>query len=545
MEPRYCGLTTLGKARALVNQGLSVIPIPYAKKIPAIKWAEYQKRRPTEDELTAWFGNGHQKQNIAIITGAVSGIVVVDADSPEAEQFCEAVLPLTPRRTKTAKGRHYFYRHPGTPVRNKSRLKINGDILPLDIRADGGYVIAPGSKHPSGAEYKLDGDWKIPTAELPVLDAAVFIEPAPEPKKSESPASVSATAGADVITRARAYLAKIPGAIEGQGGDAHTLSTACKIVRGFDLDEETAVSLLTEWNATCQPPWTERELREKVRNALKYGTEPIGHLREAERPNGNHPPPVLEDEEFLRREREAIMSEAAPAPAESKAEIEYIEFAPEFLAVTDPPIEYLISDLLPQAVLSMVHGCPRVLKTWAELEQAIALSTGTPAFGLERFAIPQAVPVLYSSQEDAAREVRARAKAILKGRGITEFPATLAFAVHKGINLESYEWQEALLRDIRRYGFRLVILDPIRRYAPSADKGPGEVRQITACLRRLIVETGATIQVCHHDIKPALDNRDDRRRGHKASGGDWFAAADCPMSIEPAGRSARWASILS
>jgi hypothetical protein len=50
-----------------------------------------------------------------------------------------------------------------------------------------------------------------------------------------------------------------------------------------------------------------------------------------------------------------------------------------------------------------------------------------------------------------------------------------------------------------------------------------------------IVETGATVKINHHDVKPSTDNRDDHRRSHKASAGDWFAAAECPISYQLAG----------
>lgn len=217
---------------------------------------------------------------------------------------------------------------------------------------------------------------------------------------------------------------------------------------------------------------------------------------------------------------------------EPKPELQYIEFAPSFLAVEDPPASNLIAELLPEAVIALLHGEPRTRKSWGAQEIAIAAATGTPPFGLERFKVREPFPVLYSSQEDSVRDVRLRAKAILKGRGIERFPEPLAFAVHKGINLESVEWQENLIRDINKFGFRLVFFDPIRRFALDVDRGPAEVRAITAYLRKITVETGATIVCVHHDVKPNAQNHDDRRRSHKASGGDWFAAAECPIAFE-------------
>ncbi len=232
--------------------------------------------------------------------------------------------------------------------------------------------------------------------------------------------------------------------------------------------------------------------------------------------------------EILRRFQEEISSLNQTAGSESQ----YIEFAPSFLSVQDPPTAYLIHELLPEGVLALDHGEPRTRKSWAAVEQAVALATGTPAFGLDRFAVPHKQPALYSSQEDNAVLVRKRTKAVLRGRGIDGFPETLAFSVHKGINLESAEWHDRLIRDVQHHGFRLVVLDPVRRFAPNADKGPAEVCAITTYLRRLVIETGATVCLVHHDTKPPADGRDNRRRSQKASGGDWFAASECPMSVE-------------
>ena len=359
-------------------------------------------------------------------------------------------------------------------------------------------------------------------AQVDELIAAFFTRPA-------QPAADSAASSArtSVVERARKYLATLPPAISGQNGHGATFRAACILVIGFELGKPEAMELLREYNRRCKPPWTDRELEHKIDSAFEQPGE-RGYLRDrsdsewAQIPIPEYKAPPL--------------SKLEPGTAEVETQ-SYIEFAPAFLAVEDPPVEYLIAELLPQSILALIHGAPRTQKSWAALEFAIALATGTPAFGMERFAVPHALPVLYSSQEDAAREVRARAKAILRGRGINRFPETLAFSVHKGINLESSEWQEALLRDLAQHRFALVIFDPIRRYAMNVDKGPAEVRAVTGFLRRLTVETGAAIMPVHHDVKPGADGRDDRPRGQRASGGDWFAAAECPIALERNGTS--------
>lgn len=86
----------------------------------------------------------------------------------------------------------------------------------------------------------------------------------------------------DVVARARCYLRAIPPAIAGQHGDLHTFRVCCRLVRGFALTDADALELLAEWNLHCQPPWSQRELQDKLRRARQYGREPIAGFLEAQ-----------------------------------------------------------------------------------------------------------------------------------------------------------------------------------------------------------------------------------------------------------------------
>jgi hypothetical protein len=81
-----------------------------------------------------------------------------------------------------------------------------------------------------------------------------------------------------VIERAKRYVAMVPPAVEGQHGDVHTFRVCCRLARGFALDDEQALHVLADWNARCQPPWSEAELLDKLRRAARHGREPIGGL---------------------------------------------------------------------------------------------------------------------------------------------------------------------------------------------------------------------------------------------------------------------------
>jgi hypothetical protein len=78
--------------------------------------------------------------------------------------------------------------------------------------------------------------------------------------------------------RAQRYLETIPSAIAGEHGDLHTFRVCCRLVRGFALDDDEALTLLASWNVRCVPPWSERELQDKLLRARRYGREPIGGL---------------------------------------------------------------------------------------------------------------------------------------------------------------------------------------------------------------------------------------------------------------------------
>jgi len=118
-------------------------------------------------------------------------------------------------------------------------------------------------------------------------DASVVFEPSDFPTLQDAQPAVihrptsrrtSPLAQPDVLERARRYLAAVPPAIAGQRGDVRTFHVCCRLARGFGLNTGDALSLLTDWNARCDPPWSEGELLAKLDHANRYGREPIGGL---------------------------------------------------------------------------------------------------------------------------------------------------------------------------------------------------------------------------------------------------------------------------
>jgi hypothetical protein len=115
-----------------------------------------------------------------------------------------------------------------------------------------------------------------PTAMLSRCDFPIVVKPVRQHPRRECTLRTLC----DRVSRARRFLESVESAVSGQHGDLRTFRVCCRVVRGFDLSDDEAMEVLTEWNARCAPPWSNRELREKVHNARRYGQEPIGALLE-------------------------------------------------------------------------------------------------------------------------------------------------------------------------------------------------------------------------------------------------------------------------
>jgi len=233
------------------KRGFSVIPIQAREKKPLVAWEEYQKRGATEDEIRSWWSN-RSDANVGIVTGGISGLVVIDVDSAEAKDKLKELVSgfdfSAVPRSRTGKGWQLFFQHPGYIIPNRL-----GVIPGLDVRGDGGYVVAPPSIHPNGKPYK----WEVPlTDELPNLPLDLF-------KLISSPTGSNENGYRERFNSAQA-LAGVP---EGQR-DETLFKFACTL-RSAGVPQDWAERLSLEAAANCQPPFPETEALKKVANAYR------------------------------------------------------------------------------------------------------------------------------------------------------------------------------------------------------------------------------------------------------------------------------------
>jgi len=207
------------------------------------------------ESLKVLFGTLYRDANVGIATGERAGIVVLDVDprhgGDRALMEMEAKhgeLPMTPTSSTGGGGLHFFFRHPGGTIKNSA-----GKIGPgLDIRGDGGYVVAPPSVHISGQRYS----W-IPgrrPADLPLaLPPAWLVE---EMQGGHDLAKAA-------ISRARARRLVKHGVCEGERNTAVT-HIAGHLLR-HRVDPFVALDLVLVWNtARNVPPLEDSEVMATV-----------------------------------------------------------------------------------------------------------------------------------------------------------------------------------------------------------------------------------------------------------------------------------------
>jgi len=160
----------LQAALAYAAGGLSVIPIAGDKR-PVMDWKPYQSQTATPAEITAWFVQ-RRYPNLGLVCGRISGgLLVLDFDWQAAAVYRlwrEQAAPLSYRLpvVATGKGLHVYLRTGETPGNRK--LAVDKDKRPLiETRGEGGYVLAPPSRHPSGKQY----DWLRGGPPIPQLTA--------------------------------------------------------------------------------------------------------------------------------------------------------------------------------------------------------------------------------------------------------------------------------------------------------------------------------------------------------------------------------------
>jgi len=234
-----------------LDLGWSVIPIRPNQKRPLIKWEVYQKQRPSKEQVEKWFDE-HPDANVGVVTGSISGVVVLDVDPAHGgdEALLElekrhGPLPHTVESHTGGGGRHIYFRHPGGVIHNRVGLATG-----IDFRGDGGVIVAPPSVHPSGRRYR----WEVSRGpdETPLAPMPAWLRHLAHPAEGAS---------GHPIRHWRTLVRE--GVSEGERNSSLASLTGHLLWHG--VDREVALELLLCWNQVrCHPPLPDEEVNAVV-----------------------------------------------------------------------------------------------------------------------------------------------------------------------------------------------------------------------------------------------------------------------------------------
>ncbi len=213
-----------------------------------------------ESTIQSWWRRW-PNANIGLVTGTASSIVVLDVDvDREGDVLLAALegqfgeLPATPESLTGGGGRHVLFAHPGQPIRNAVSV---GGLDGLDIRADGGYIVAPPSLHQSGRCYEWDASRHPDDVKLsPLPDWLLSLLVAPPGGNGSKPTSVI---GETIqFGQRNATLASLAGAMRRRGMTRTAILAA----------------LLTTNAEQCVPPLAETEVEKIATSVANYKPMP-------------------------------------------------------------------------------------------------------------------------------------------------------------------------------------------------------------------------------------------------------------------------------
>jgi P4 family phage/plasmid primase-like protien len=226
--------------------GWCPIPIKKRSKQTALgQLAPYLNRRATKEELAAWVWPG-----VGIVTGPVSGVLVLDVDGPEGEEALRKHgHPVTPMVRTANGGLHLYFKHPEQHVRTGIRVAPG-----LDVKASGGYVVAPPSLGPNGRPY----EWIVSPEEADLAEPPRWLMNLLAQERAKGPAPLVGE--------------RIP---SGKRNDALASLAGTMRRRGM-AEAEILAALQVANEQRCQPPLEAREVEKIAASVARY--EPAGDV---------------------------------------------------------------------------------------------------------------------------------------------------------------------------------------------------------------------------------------------------------------------------
>lgn len=377
--------TPLDAALAYAARGWRVVPIAPGTKYPKGMDA-WQRHATTDPEMIrSWWTGLYKDHGVGIATGPESGVWVLDIDDHDALHDIEAThgpLPDTLTSVTGSGGAHLFFAwDPAHEVRNNQSGKIAAGI---DVRGDGGFVVAPPTVHPNGTRYEWDGF----TDHLAPAEAPVWLYELLEPEVVEqAPSRPTPLAGAhderpgDIWARSTSWADILTAdgwtlAYTDRQGESHwvrpgkTAREGTSATTGYTDADTLKVFTSSMRHVGLEPDETYTKLGYLA--AVHHGGDHRAAARELAAQG--HKAPTVDLDELLAQHAEEVEAGAEPTNPLAK----YIIDWPEFWAVDHNATEWVCEPLFAAGRAHALYAGAKTGKSFLVLAATAAMATGRP-----------------------------------------------------------------------------------------------------------------------------------------------------------------------
>ncbi len=359
-----------------------------------------------------------------------------------------------------------------------------------------------------------DAGWLGRSSIAAVLEGIPDVAAASVPKQTETDVPEDDPRN---IEEAKRVIARFKPAIEGQRGDDRTYKLCARLRRDLKLSTDAALELLEPWNAKCEPPWSEDELRAKLEHADEYGQNEPG--------SGT---PKAANEIF------------PPLPSVGRPAVTGDFGGVRFERMSDVALEKITwtwYPRIPAGMLSIIGGDPDCGKSTLVAGLIAAITTGGP-LPLNGGNAEKGSVLVLNAEDGAAKVLGPRlAAADADMKLVHRVKPMVAFddgarVFDLRFDLPALEAKMQQLREADEPPVRLITIDPLNAYYGAGVDGnnAAELRRLLTPLAEWAENNHITILGIHHLNKSnASGNAINRLNGSHAVG----AAARSVILVTP------------
>ncbi len=485
-----------------LDMGWSVIPIAVDTKKPLIKWKDLQQRQPTEEEITEWFTRWPKAQ-IALVTGKISGVYVVDMDNAEAEQKADELGFLSPLQVKTPHGSHRYFAHPGDDTWRgpQSGSSSNGTVWPtvngLDWRGDGSYALLPTVDGKYAWNIPEGFDWDDMTTWQDYVPPVADVVTISGTSLNLDLSGVNVDGPRDIWeeTAARAY--NYPGGLIPRGGSGiydMTFRYLAKEALDVGIGDELEAAGREYMSAFYEAPLEEARYQQNLRS-----------IRQMEREK--HPERFNSQGEYIGHlaAHDASLLKKEPDPANKTWNL--ITGTREDinrLIEEGGDMTYLINPILADQSIMQISGYSGHGKSLFAMLMMFQLSLGKC---LQGYQIEQSAKVLYVDFENSRAELIKRLTMFqnMYGESGNIEIWTPWDQPEDNFNLTQPECRREFGHMIETVNPDVVVLDTVRSAFPGLEENRAESWAVLNTMLLQLRNNGFTVIFVHHTNKPNSD----------------------------------------